>query len=154
MQPSGRKNPPAASSVQRYRYSTWRIRPRGTDAIRNVWANVWNLRAFEERSFRGIDHRSVDMALLVHNSFPDEEANRDAITANSFDPSGLEPGFYINIQVGEESVVAPDPGITTDQFIYQFAVPGQHIIFIATPISCPGDVGLDQHPDSHVGNRT
>ena len=101
------------------------------DAIRNVWASVWNFRAFEERSFRGIDHRSVGMALLVHNSFPDEEANGVAITANPFDPSGLEPGFYINVQVGEESVVAPDPGITTDQFIYQFELPGQPIIFIA-----------------------
>ena len=101
------------------------------DAVRRVWASVWNFRAFEERRFRGIDHQSVGMALLVHNSFPDEEANGVAITANPFDPSGLEPGFYINAQVGEESVVQPDPGVTSDQFIYQFDFPGQPIIFIA-----------------------
>ena len=101
------------------------------DAVRRVWSSVWNFRAFEERSFRGIDHESVGMALLVHNSFPDEEANGVAITANPFDPSGLEPGFYINVQVGEESVVQPAAGITSDQFIYQFDFPGQPIIFIA-----------------------
>jgi hypothetical protein len=101
------------------------------DAVRRVWASVWYFRAFEERSFRNIDHQSVGMALLVHNSFPDEEANGVAITANPFDPSGLEPGFYINVQIGEESVVQPEPGITTDQFIYQFDLPGQPIIFIA-----------------------
>ena len=101
------------------------------DAVRQVWASVWNFRAFEERSFRNIDHQSVGMALLVHNSFPDEEANGVAITANPFDPSGLEPGFYINVQRGEESVVQPEPGITTDQFVYQFELPGQPIIFIA-----------------------
>ncbi len=101
------------------------------DAVRRVWASVWNFRAFEERSFRGIDHQAVGMALLVHNSFPDEEANGVGITANPFDPSGLEPGFYINVQIGEESVVQPDPGVTSDQFIYQFDFPGQPIIFIA-----------------------
>ncbi len=53
-----------------------------------------------------------------------------AITANPFDPSGLEPGFYINVQIGEESVVQPDPGTTTDQFIYHFDFPGQPIVLI------------------------
>lgn len=101
------------------------------DAVRRVWASVWNFRAFEERSFRNIDHLAVGMALLVHNAFPDEEANGVAITANPFDPSGLEPGFYVNVQVGEESVVEPEPGITTDQFIYHFDLPGQPIVFIA-----------------------
>ena len=101
------------------------------DAVRTVWASVWFFRAFEERSFRGIDHQSVGMALLVHNSFPDEEANGVAITANPFDTFGLEPGFYINVQIGEESVVQPESGVMTDQFIYQFELPGQPIIFIA-----------------------
>jgi hypothetical protein len=45
------------------------------------------------------------MALLVHNSFVDEEANGVALTSNPFDTSGMVPGFYINIQVGEASVV-------------------------------------------------
>ncbi|MBL4686469.1 MAG: hypothetical protein JKY37_17875 [Nannocystaceae bacterium] len=100
------------------------------DAVRTVWASVWFFRAFEERSYRSIDHNAVGMALLVHRSFPDEEANGVALTANPYDVGGLEPGFYINVQAGEASVVQPDPGSTTDQFIYHYDLPGQPTVFI------------------------
>ena len=101
------------------------------NAIKEVWASVWFFRAFEERSYRSIDHQTVGMALLVHNSFPYEEANGVALTANPYDTSGMEPGFYINVQFGEHSVVQPDPEITTDQFIYHFDYPGQPITYIS-----------------------
>lgn len=101
------------------------------DAVRHVWSSVWFFRAFEERSYRSIDHTAVGMALLVHRSFSDEEANGVALTANPYDTSGLEPGFYINVQRGEASVVKPMPGVTTDQFIYHYDFPGQPIVFIA-----------------------
>src|SRR5690606_4985876 len=85
---------------------------------------------FEERAYRGIDHRKVGMALLVHRSFPDEAANGVAATSNPFDTSGVEPGFYVNVQLGDESVVQPRVGITTDQFIYYFEQQGQPVVFI------------------------
>ena len=100
------------------------------DALREVWGSIWYFRAFEERTYRGIDHKKVGMALLVHHSFPDEEANGVAVTANPFDLSGMEPGFYINVQEGEESVVQPEGGATTDQFIYYFDMQGQPQVFI------------------------
>ncbi len=100
------------------------------DAVRGVWASVWNFRAYEEREYFSIDHTTIGMALLVHHSFPDEEANGVAITANVYDTSGLEPAFYVNVQEGEESVVAPEPDVTTDQFLYYFELPGQPIVFI------------------------
>ena len=37
----------------------------------------------------------VGMALLVHRSFTDEEANGVALTANPFDTTGFEPGFRV-----------------------------------------------------------
>lgn len=100
------------------------------DAIREVWSSVWFFRAFEERQYYGIDHTAVGMALLVHNSFPDEDANGVAVTANPFDSAGVEPGFYINVQEGEASVVQPDRGITTDQFIYYYSLQGQPSEFL------------------------
>ncbi|MFV8751542.1 PEP/pyruvate-binding domain-containing protein [Nannocystaceae bacterium ST9] len=99
-------------------------------AVKKVWASVWYFRAFEEREYRNIEHTAVGMALLVHRSFPDEEANGVALTANIFDQSGAEPGFYINVQEGEASVVKPDPGVTTDQLIYHFDFPGQPVVYI------------------------
>ena len=101
------------------------------DAVRKVWASTWNTRAFQEREYRSIDHRAVGMALLVHRSFPDEEANGVALTGNIFDISGLEPGFYVNVQTGETSVVKPPAGVTSDQFVYYFYNPGQPIVYLS-----------------------
>jgi hypothetical protein len=101
------------------------------DAIRTVWGSVWFFRAFEERSYRNIDHKSVGMALLVHRSFIEEEATGVAISANPFDQSGLEPAFYVNVQAGDLSVVLPDASITTDQYLYYFDMPGQPIVYMA-----------------------
>ncbi|MEM7155364.1 MAG: PEP/pyruvate-binding domain-containing protein [Myxococcota bacterium] len=113
------------------------------DAVRKVWASVWFFRAFEERSYRSIDHLAVGMSLLVHRSFPDEEANGVALTANIFDTTGAEPGFYINVQQGEASVVKPEPGVTSDQFIYHFDFPGQPIVSIVrSNLVPPGETVL------------
>ena len=101
------------------------------DAVRKVWASVYSDRAFDERSYYGIDHRNIGMALLVHRSFPDEDANGVAITANVFDRSGVEPSFYVNVQEGEESVVQPETGTTTDQFLYYYQQTGSPIVFLA-----------------------
>ena len=100
------------------------------DAIRTVYGSVWFFRAFEERSYRNIDHKAVGMALLVHHSFPAEEASGVAITANIYDKTGMDPGFTINVQYGDNSVVLPDANVTTDEFIYKFGLEGQPIIFM------------------------
>jgi Pyruvate phosphate dikinase, AMP/ATP-binding domain len=95
-------------------------------AIRKVYADVWTFRTFEERSFYRVDHKSVGMALLVHENFEVEEANGVAVTANPFDASRLDPAFYINVQYGGDvEVVAPPPGFTSDQLLYYFSQPNQ-----------------------------
>jgi hypothetical protein len=102
------------------------------NAIRQAWASIWLYRTFEERSYYGIDHKSVGMALLVHHNFPDEEANGVATTNNPFDPSGLEPAFYVNVQWGGNAeVVHPPAGVTSDQFLYYFDNPNQPVTFIS-----------------------
>lgn len=102
------------------------------NAVRQAWASIWLFRTFEERSYYGIAHDSVGMALLVHHNFPDEEANGVATTNNPFDPSGLEPAFYVNVQWGGKAeVVHPPAGVTSDQFLYFFENPNQPITFIS-----------------------
>ncbi len=101
------------------------------DAIRKVWASVWFFRAFEERSYRRIDHRQVGMALLVHRSFPEEEANGVALTNNPLDKSNNEPAFYINVQVGDDSVVLPPAGVTTDQILLYYDNPNKTISYLS-----------------------
>ena len=101
------------------------------DAVRTVWASVFRFRAFEERSYRSISHREVGMAVLVNYSYPNEDSNGVAITSNIFDPTGVEPGLYINVQRGETSVVLPPEGVTSDQFVYLSDLPGQPIVYLA-----------------------
>lgn len=101
-------------------------------AIRDTWASVWFFRTFEERAYHGIDHLSVGMGLLVHHNFPDEEANGVALTANPFDPDGIEPGFYVNVQWGGQAeVVHPTAGATSDEFLYFFESPNQPTTFLS-----------------------
>ena len=100
-------------------------------AVRKTWSSIWTLRAFEEREYRSIPHLGVGMAMLVHPGFPAEEANGVALTGNIFDTSGLEPGFWVNVQVGEVSVVKPPPGITPDSYIHYFEQPGQPMVYLS-----------------------
>ena len=102
------------------------------DAIRLAYASAWLFRTFEERTFYGVDHKSVSMALLVHEGFADEEANGVAITANIFNASGVDPAFYINVQQGGEAeVVHPPEGVQSDQILYYFNSPNQPISYLA-----------------------
>ncbi|MGK4001388.1 PEP/pyruvate-binding domain-containing protein [Sorangium sp. So ce1036] len=101
------------------------------DAIRKTYASAWKLRTFDERTYYGIDHRSLGMALLVHHNFPNEEANGVAVTNNPFDPSGLQPAFYVNVQKGGSvEVVAPPPGVTNDEFLHFFNQPNQPVTYL------------------------
>ena len=124
------------------------------DAVRTVWSSVWYFRAFEERSYRSIDHTAVGMAILVHRSFPDEEANGVALTANPYDTAGIEPGFYVNVQRGEASVVQPEPGTTTDQFIYHYDLPGQPTVYITnSSLTLPGESVLTAAQINELGRK-
>lgn len=85
-----------------------------SDRVRRVWASVWSWRAFEERSFWNIDHRAMQMGVLVHQAFPEEAANGVLITRNIADP--LTPGMYVNVQLGEVSVTNPEQGALPEVF--------------------------------------
>jgi len=113
-------------------------------ALKTVWASLWNVRAFEERDYAGIDHAQVAMAVLVTPSFPDELANGVAITANIFDPApGGEDGFFVNAQLGEASVVQPPPGVRVDSLLYYHFHAGQPATYYTrSNLTAPGTTVL------------
>jgi len=94
-------------------------------AIKKVWSSVWYQRGFQERDYRQVDQKAVGMAILAHPAFKHETASGVAQTANSYDPTGLNPAFVINVQLGDGSVTLPEEGQTTDQLVYYYFSPNQ-----------------------------
>lgn len=84
-------------------------------AIKAVWASVFNDQAYYERWGKGIDLTTVQMGILVHRSFPDESVNGVVISSNIYRPSFI--GITVNLQKGDEDVVSPSDGNTTEQVI-------------------------------------
>ena len=86
------------------------------DALRAVWASLWNPRGYDERAFRNVDQQAVAMAVLIHPAYPTERVNGVAISRNILEP--LYRDHYINAQIGEASVTNPVPGVSSEQLVY------------------------------------
>jgi phosphoenolpyruvate synthase/pyruvate phosphate dikinase len=68
------------------------------EAMKKVWASLWNLRAFDERQAFGIDHRQAYMAVLVQVGV-NATAAGVLVTKNLWDPSD-DHSFTINSKWG------------------------------------------------------
>jgi hypothetical protein len=92
-------------------------------SIKQVYASMWNFRAYEERDFYRVDHFMAAMGLLCHTNFQEEQSNGVGI---SLDPIyDTEGTFYLNTQVGESLITNPDPNAVPEEILlYEDATVG------------------------------
>ncbi|HTV20751.1 MAG TPA: PEP/pyruvate-binding domain-containing protein, partial [Polyangiaceae bacterium] len=89
------------------------------DAMRIVWASLWNERAYDERAFARIRRDTLGMGILVHPASLSERGNGVGVSRNVLEPVRGDQ-YYINAQLGEASVTNPAPAVSTEQLIYQW----------------------------------
>jgi hypothetical protein len=68
------------------------------DAIRKVWASLWNFEAYEARERAGVDHSQIFMAVLLQEGI-NSESSGVMISTDPFDPEN-RAAIYISAKRG------------------------------------------------------
>lgn len=88
------------------------------DALRKVWRSLWNVRAFDEREFYGIDHTQAYMGVAVQPSFVLEQ--QEAVAVTNLGAEGDLPLYRLVSQLGEIGVVRPiDPSAVAETLTFR-----------------------------------
>ena len=78
-------------------------------SIRQVFASLWNFRAYEEREFHRIDHLQAAMGVVLHPNQKGEQVNGVAVTKDVLYKAQHQDMrlYYVNAQSGEDLVTNP-----------------------------------------------
>ena len=86
------------------------------EAVKTVWASVWNLEAFDARERAGIDHRKVYMAVLIQTGINADSAGV-LITTDPYNPQNAG-AIYVSAKRGLGIKVVEGAKVA-EQLLYQ-----------------------------------
>ena len=84
-------------------------------SVKQVYASIWNFRAYDERDFYKIDHLKTAMGILCHQNFEGEIANGVGVTTDPI--YDTEHSFYLSSQLGEDLVTNPNNNSVSEEVI-------------------------------------
>jgi len=113
-------------------------------SIKQVYASMWNFRAYEERDFYRVDQFIAAMGILCHPNFEEEQSNGVGISINPIYET--DSTFYLNTQVGESLITNPDPNsIPEEILLYENPTQGAgYLVLRLSNLVTPGDLVMDQ----------
>ena len=113
-------------------------------SIKQVYASLWNLRAFEEREFFRVDHFIASMGVLCHPNYSDEKVNGVGISTDPiYDTEGT---FYMNSQVDEALITNPGNESPEELLLYRLKTNQNNYSIIKYSSLVHGDSLLMRQP--------
>lgn len=84
-----------------------------------VYASMWNFRAFEEREFYRVDHFAAAMGVVLHDNSKGELVNGVAVTRDVLHQALHRDLllYYVNAQRGEDLVTNPQAASTPEELL-------------------------------------
>lgn len=88
-------------------------------SIRQVFASLWNFRAFEEREFFRIDHMAAAMGVVLHPNNKLEQVNGVVVTKDVLYQAQHRDMllYYVNVQRGEDLVTNPNAASIPEELL-------------------------------------